>query len=388
MKDKSTSAFVFISACLGMLLFGITLITLGSVTLEIQEKFSLDAVSAGAIFSILPFGVLAGSFIFGPVADRHGYKIILVLSAFAIFVGLEGIAFAPSLLVLKISVFIFGLGGGAINGAANGVVSDISTQNKEANLSILGVFFAIGALGIPFILGLLENQVTYQMVLFYTGCLVFLFSIVFIAVNFPRPKLVEGIPSSRVFQLLKDEILLIIGLFLFCQSGFEALVNNWTTTFLVQDKVVSTDKSLYALSLYVAAMAVMRLVLGSLLRKFSSKIVVLISALLLIVGTMILSFTTSYTASVGGLLLIGAGLAAGFPVMLGLVGARYSDISGTAFSIVISIALTGSILLNYGMGLLVKWYGISYLTVLFFVLAIIMLVLIQLTFNKLKTKTQ
>ncbi|MEO5975717.1 MAG: MFS transporter [Chryseolinea sp.] len=388
MKIRGANTVVFVSACLGMLLFGITLITLGSVTLDIQQKFKLDAISSGAIFSILPFGILAGSLLFGPIADRYGYKIILILSSLAIFTGLEGIAFAPSLIVLKISVFFFGLGGGAINGAANGVVSDVSSENKGANLSILGVFFAIGALGMPFILGLLEDQISFHTVLSYTGYLAFLISLIFIAITFPKPKLVRGVSPKRVYQLLKDDLLLTIAFFLFCQSGFEAIINNWTTTYLVKINDVIISKALYALSLYVTGMAVMRLILASLLRKTQAKVMVMISILLLMAGTLLLHFTESYGVSVAGLMILGAGLAAGFPVMLGLVGTQYAEVSGTAFSIVISIALVGNILLNYGMGLLVEHYGITQLTTLSFVISMLMFLLTIIIFHKQKIKTK
>jgi hypothetical protein len=44
---------VFIAAFLGMLLFGISLITLGSVTPHLKTKFMLDGIAAGTLFSIL-----------------------------------------------------------------------------------------------------------------------------------------------------------------------------------------------------------------------------------------------------------------------------------------------------------------------------------------------
>jgi len=42
MYSKTT---VFISACLGMLLFGVSLITLGSIATDLQAKFSLDPIA-------------------------------------------------------------------------------------------------------------------------------------------------------------------------------------------------------------------------------------------------------------------------------------------------------------------------------------------------------
>ena len=71
---------IFWAACFGILLFGIGLITLGSIAPDLKTKFSLDDVSAGTLFSILPIGILTGSLIFGPVCDRYEYKIILIIA--------------------------------------------------------------------------------------------------------------------------------------------------------------------------------------------------------------------------------------------------------------------------------------------------------------------
>ena len=49
---------VFWSACLGMLLFGIALITLGSIAPDLKEKLLLNDIAAGTLFSILPLGIL------------------------------------------------------------------------------------------------------------------------------------------------------------------------------------------------------------------------------------------------------------------------------------------------------------------------------------------
>src|SRR6476660_1079085 len=147
---------VFAAACLGLLLFGIGLITLGSVASDLKTKFKLDEISSGTLFSIMPFGILAGSLLFGPVCDRYGYKLILILACLGLFAGFEGIAYASSLSSLKVFIFLFGTSGGIINGATNAVVADISKDAKAASLSMLGGFLGIGGLGKPFVLGLLK----------------------------------------------------------------------------------------------------------------------------------------------------------------------------------------------------------------------------------------
>ncbi len=142
---------VFAACCFGMLLFGISLITLGAVAPDLKQKFLLDGRGSGTLFSILPVGILAGSLLFGPVCDRYGYKFLFIFACLGMFAGFEGIAYAASLNMLKICIWLFGVGGGIINGATNALVADISVKNKGADLSLLGVFFGIGALGMPLV---------------------------------------------------------------------------------------------------------------------------------------------------------------------------------------------------------------------------------------------
>jgi len=381
-----SSKLIFFCACLGMLLFGISLITLGSVAAPLREKFQLDAITSGTLFSILPIGILAGSLLFGPFSDRYGYKLVLLLSCLFMFAGFQGIAYAASLNLLKICIFLFGLGGGAINGATNAVVADISVTNKGANLSLLGVFFAVGALGMPSVLGVLETRFSYTQIVSVVGYIPVAVAVLYLVTAFPAPKQVRGIPLSRGLLLLKEGVLITIGFFLFCLSSFEAIINNWTTTYLLHELPITGSQALYALSLYVVGMAVMRLLLGSVFRDLSARRILLMSFLFLLTGCVLLNTPVSYAVAVTGLITIGIGLAAGFPVMLGFVGNLYAEMSGTAFSIVLTIALIGNMLVNFAMGIIAGHYGVSHLTTVAFTLLTAMFFLSLVILRKTKIK--
>lgn len=384
MKDHS-KRIVFIAACSGMLLFGVTLIALGSVAPVIQSKFNLDGLASGTLFSILPFGIVFGSLLFGPFGDRFGYKLILLLSCIMIFIGLQGIANASSLKVLTLCVFSFGLGGGAINGATNALVSDISEENRRsANLSLLGMFFAVGALGVPLILGMFEKYASTETIITWTAYFTLLCAMFFIFIHFPKAKQQSGIAFGKMLSLAGDKFVLLVAFFLMCQSGFEAIINNWTTLYLTNNSEVEMRWALFALSLYVAGMAAMRLFLGTLLRRIDSQTLLMFSLLLLLTGNLFFTFSTDYPFFVIGLILIGAGLAAGFPVMLGFIGTRYTEISGTAFGLIISIALLGNMIINYAAGIIVENYGIAQVTTLPFVLNVLMFILAPLINKRFK----
>ncbi|MGX5820352.1 MFS transporter [Chitinophaga lutea] len=352
---------VFIAACFGLLLFGVTLITLGAVVLDLRLKFGLDGIAAGTLFSIMPIGILTGSLFFGPVSDRYGHKVMLVLSCMGLCAGFQGIAHAASPGVLKACIFLFGLSGGVVNGATNAVVSDISDRGKGASLSLLGVSFGIGALGMPQLLGALRAWYDWQQIVAAVGWLTLAMAFLFAVIRFPPPKHSQGFPLRQGGKMLGDSTLLLIGFFLFCQSSFEAIINNWTTTFLTAGDQMEESRALYALSLYVAGLTVMRLLTGSVFRNVSPQHLLLASLLLMPMGIILLQLAQTFWLAAAGLILLGAGLAGGFPIMLGFVGERYAAHSGTAFSVVLVIALTGNMLVNYLMGLVVQHWGVQHL---------------------------
>ena len=90
---------------------------------------------------------------------------------------------------------------------------------------------------------------------------------------------------------------------------------------------------------------------------------------------MILSFAGSFTLAIIALVLVGAGLAGGFPIMLGIVGNLYRDIAGTAFSFILVIALLGNILVNYAMAIIAQQFGIQHVVTAAFVEIFVMFVL-------------
>ena len=95
---------VFTAACIGMCFFGVSMITLGSVLPSLVTKLELSGLQTTSLVTFLPIGMLAGSLIFGPIADRFGHKALLVPSCIIVLSGLEGLIFFESIPLLQISI--------------------------------------------------------------------------------------------------------------------------------------------------------------------------------------------------------------------------------------------------------------------------------------------
>lgn len=349
---------VFAVACLGMLVFGIVLTMLGAVLPGIIGRFGIDKAAAGTLFLLMSFGILAGSLVFGPVTDRSGYKGMLAAAIALVCIGLEVIAFAPSLGALRIGVALIGFGGGIINGGTNAVVAETSGESRTADLSILGIFFGVGAVGVPVVLGMLLARASYTAIVAGVGAAVLVPLVVTLLVHFPAPKQPQGFPLAAGAQLMKDPVLLLFGMMLFLASGMEITVGGWTSTFFNEELGLAPERAVGVLSLYWLGMMLARLALGSALRRATPARVLLGCLAIGLVGAMLMLGSRSVLTAAAGTFLLGAGFAASFPVVLGFVGERHPRFTGTAFSIVLVMALTGGMILPWATGVLGATQGL------------------------------
>jgi fucose permease len=305
---------LFAIACLGMLAFGIVLTTLGAVLPSVIERFGIDKAVAGSLFLLMTFGILVGSVVFGPIVDRNGYKGMLLLATALIAIGLQGIAFAPSMPWLRAAVAVIGFGGGIINGGTNALVADIAAEGRTAGLSLLGVFFGVGAVGVPFVLGSLLGNFSYSAIISTVGALVFVPFVLTAVTPFPAPKQPQGFPLAAAKGLLRDPLLLVMGLMLFLESGMEITVGGWTATFFKEELQIDDRRALVYLALYWLGMMLARIALGSVLKRAAPARVLMSCLGVALVGATLLILTRRASLAALGVLLLGEGFAATYPV--------------------------------------------------------------------------
>ncbi|HHW81411.1 MAG TPA: MFS transporter [Bacteroidales bacterium] len=356
MKSRTIT---FISVFVGIFLFGVSMVMIGSVLPLLKTRLGLTDIVAGELFSILPLGLLIGSVYFGPVSDKYGYRWVLATASLFLAIGFVGIGHSMSLWLLRVCILFFGIGGGVINGASSALISDLSSDDKKiANLNLLGVFFGLGALSMPIVLSMFSESF-YITVINIVALVSVLVMLLFLSISYPIAVEKEKISLKLIHRFFKNKVFLIICFFLFFQSAFEAIMNNWSVSYFTEHLQVSQKQALTALSFLVLGMTTMRAFSGGVFRKLSSKHLLLMAFSFLSVGAFCLYIQQpwSYYLNIFGLFLIGAGLSPGFPVMLGVVGNMYKEISGTAFSFAMLVALSGNMIINYAAGTLIEIYG-------------------------------
>lgn len=351
---NKTDFKVLFAAFFGIFFFGMAFLVMGAVLPSLTKAFSLTAAQESTLASVLPLGVLVGSAIFGPVIDRYGYKLLLVSATAIGVLGLELLAFAESYSLIVFSIALIGLCGGMLNGSTSAIVSDISSdKSRTSNLFLLGMVYCIGAFTIPLIMASMSEKFSYGPIVACAGGVMFLSLIYHLIIPFPEAKCKQGVSLKSVIKMIKEPTLIIFSFALFFQSALEGISNNWIAKYLMSGaKAFPEKQALYALSFILVGLAISRFALVFISRVASSKAIILSSMACAAAGTILIMTTHSTAVAIIGTTLLGMGLAATFPVVFGILGSKYSQMSGTAFSFALFIALIGNSLLNKLVGTL------------------------------------
>jgi FHS family glucose/mannose:H+ symporter-like MFS transporter len=146
---------LFGGAATGIFVFGIVMAVLGTLfgLPAMRERLKIDLAQQGNVFLFLYVGILLATLVAGPVIDSIGNKVILVTSAALVASGMAGFAYAHSFGSAAMPAVLLGLGGGGLNTSTNALVSNLYGEDRGPMLNVLGIFYGIGALGIPLLAG-------------------------------------------------------------------------------------------------------------------------------------------------------------------------------------------------------------------------------------------
>lgn len=344
----------------GAFVFGVVMASLGALLPGLIEKIGFDKASAGALFLAMNFAMLVGSLIFGPVCDRFGFRLLLLVSTLMVGVAYTSLALAGNYSSIALSLVGLGLGGGALNGAVNALVNDISPARRGAALNRLGIFFGVGALVTPFLVGALRERVGQEMIVYLFALFTLAPLALYLTVEFPAPKHGGGLPRGELAAVLRNPLLYLFAFILFFQSGNEFTIGGWLTTFLAERFRVEAGQAAFVLAGYWAAMMAGRFVCGALASKIKPATLVMASAALALVAVAGLLIAPSQPLAIAAAVSIGLGFAAIFPTTLAQAGESFAQFSGTAFSVIFVVALCGGMTSPWLAGRLAQTHSIKF----------------------------
>ncbi len=359
MSQPPRARILFLSACAGILVFGIVFAVLGTVfgLPAMRARLQINLAQQGNLFFLLYLGIFSASLIVGPLIDHLGNKANLLISSAIVAVAMLAFAAAHSFFGASLAALLLGFGGGGLNTCTNVLVSDLYGDQRGPMLNLLGIFFGVGALFVPLLAATIEGHFTIAQLFVLCAALASVCAVGYGAISFPPARAGQAFSWGEAFGVAKYKGVLLLGFILFFESGNEASIGGWTSTY-VNGAGYSPRAATLALATYWAALMLGRILAARMLQAFAKSSLVAWSATVSLIGCAILLTAHLFWLFLLGTALIGLSYGPIFPTTLAIAGDRYSERAGTVFGLLFSIALIGGMLLPWAVGQVSQHFGL------------------------------
>jgi len=343
-----------------MFTFGMANGSLGPLLIPIADFFKLEVAQVGypVVFSSMGF-FTAGIFTSFVWNIRRASFILFFFS-----LSLSAASFCifflhTSIKIILIFLFLIGLSGGMLHCGTNSLFAEIFVKKRAGYLSLLLVFFGLGAFLGPLVVGaILTFSVGWYIFYFFLGTVAL--SLSFFFKKDIKPEVVRINEHFSRHRPALSLFFWVIALVNFLAMGVQSSYHSWIPFFLTRARDISPAVASYSVSLFWISMMGGR----ALFARFSHKVDLYIS-LIFATGCSALFFTLSFlTAEILLIVLslIFSGMLFSFvsPGLRALGGNIFSGHIGFVIGILTGIGSVGSTFLPWFVGWLSQEIGITW----------------------------
>jgi len=347
-----------ILGCLAFLLIGWCGLLVPSLVRSIEHDFGQTDAGIGIFFFLNAVAYVTGSLGGGAVTERIGRRRVLTTAAVLVSASLAALGTVGTWPLFLLAAVPFGLGCGAIDGGGNALILDMFAGARGRALNLLHLFFSLGALGSPFVVGrLVDAGVAWQAVMLGTGLVAIPLAILLTVTGMPTGRhAAEAADGSRaVGRLTLDPILLILALGIALYVASEIGVSNWLVRFLSSAPLATATT---ALTLFWAGLTLGRLISARLADRFDHARFAATSAVVMAVALVGAVAVPSLPVSVS--LFTVAGFVSGpiYPLIVAIGGERFPGRSAAVGGFLSGTAVIGGIFYPPVMGFMSVTVGL------------------------------
>ena len=352
-------------------------------TMGADLDMALDAQKG--LFLGAPFWGLAIIALFsGWLAQRLGYRLLMLASASMQATGLLIIAAAADQLQAMAGSMLLGLGRGMLVAPLTALLCSTYPDNRTGVANIFHAFFHIGTtVLIGLVLALFQLDWSWREIFRFFAALIAPCGLVGFAV--PLPGAVRMAESSdRLGHVARQAGfgLIIAGVF------FSGIVETGPTAWLPYfiEEVVGTNRSFGAVGLLFFALTMVcgRLIVPTLVRRWGVKWIFFGGGLLSAISVVMATLPWGICSTVFWLTLLGLAVSGLFPTIIGYAGDRFPKANASLFAVINSSAILGSVAAPAAVGVVADELGLQPAMASLALAALIFLVVIS---RLLKTPT-
>jgi fucose permease len=302
----------------------------------------------------------------------------MLLAGLFLGIGVSGYSFFSSAILLSGSLFVIGMGLGAIELGPNAIIVSLHHERKGLYLNLMSVLHGLGSLVAPLFAGwLLSISISWRVIYRWDLPLIALFVFIFIFLRFPKAEEKAQLDFRHIPQIaFKGQLpwfYVAIAFYVAAEIG----MGSWLVTFLQEIRNISVTGSAQALSLFFAMVMVGRLVGGFVVQRIGylrSILFVTIGGILCLVVGLFGPKETFFLLPITGLF-----LSIIFPTITAAVSDTHTENGNTILGVLFTFAglggLIGPWLIGWGSDLFGLQMGFS-LNIVFMMILLISVVIL------------
>lgn len=339
LKRKGLLRRYRISASVFFFIAGLTFSTWASRIPAIKYKLHLSDAGLGGVLFALPVGLMVSLPLSGWLVSRYGSKPMLMIGSFLYPLILVLLSLSPSVALLTLSLFFFGMAGNLINIAMNTQAVGVELlYGRSVMASFHGLWSLAGFSGA--LIGTFFVSKNLSPFIHFSFVCVVAILLVLLSYKSTIPHDAGKRQPQKVF-VKPDNKLLLLGLIAFCCLLCEGAMSDWSGVYF--KNIVQSPPSLVTLG-YVAftgTMALGRFLGDRLVTKFGVKRMLQLSGLLITTGLLTAVIFPFLLIATIGFLFVGFGVSSVVPIVYGLAGKSTTMSAGTALAAVSTIGFLG-----------------------------------------------
>lgn len=263
-KSSKNTIFLLTAGCfLSFFVFGFTDNLKGPTLPAMLAELNITYGTGGNIFFGEYLGFLIATLITGILADRFGLKSVILLAGVFLGIGVGGYSFFQSAILLSGSLFVLGMGLGALELGPNAIIVSLHHERKGLYLNLMAVLHGLGSLIAPLFAGwLLSINMSWRLIYRWDILLIALFVLIFIFLRFPKAEEKAQLDFRHIPQIaFKGQLPWFYAAITFYVAA-EIGLASWLVTFLQETRNISVTASNQSLSLFFAMLMIGRLLGG------------------------------------------------------------------------------------------------------------------------------
>ena len=307
----------------------------------VQARMGIDTGMLSMVLLTVAAGALLAMPLMGGLTGRWGTRRMVLLSGFAFAAMTPLIMGAPSLPLLFIAAFLFGVSNGALDVAMNANASEVETARGLPTMSSFHGFFSLGGLFGAGIGGLLVGQGLGHG---QGALMVGVVTAVVLALSAPRVMGFATMHGAGSHFSLPRGAALSLGLLALLCFAVEGALVDWSALLMEERTGATPASAALGFSAFSIAMAACRFAGDRLIVRFGALRIMVIGGLAMFAGLALAVASTHFVLSAVGFALVGLGAANVVPLLIGAAGRIPGMSAGNGVAAVATLGYGGLLL--------------------------------------------